>query len=345
MATERHTAPEQNLFKRTATGTSNDDNAIAFHQKRQRRFMPLLAKPAAPQIPRAAAVITADKPSGQLLPASRIVCDRLGSPSMIVGFDCETHDWRDNTERKGRIGPFGWYTCNDNVAFARLVQLGWVVADANHNADVISKSSLIQPQGFQITEKAKGWHGIAQKEALQNGRPLADVLEEFMRDVSQACARGGRVCAHQLEFDAGVVDEELARCGLHDLRARWGRIAQSGYCTMNPQVGRWLKQCAGHDVGPETKQHILGLTYTTRLLGLCPDNFRKRYHNAEHDANMARLIYAALLERAKASRITFSATDATPEGIACETAIATRTDGEPAASPAAVRSPTEGKDK
>ena len=240
-------------------------------------------------------------------------------------------------ERKGRIGPFGWYTNNDDVPFARIVQLGWVVADASRNGEAISKSSLIQPQGFQITEKAMGCHGITQEDALRSGRPLADVLEEFVRDVSHACSRGGRVCAHQLELDAGLVDEELRRCGLHDLRAAWGRIARNGYCTMNPPMGRWLKQCAGHDVGPETKQHILGLTYMTRLLGLCPDSFQKRHHDAEHDANMTRLIYTALLERANASSAMSSVTDASPEGIVCVTAAVLTTAGEPGAP-----GPTEG---
>lgn len=259
------------------------------------------------QPPRAAAVVVTGTPAGlQLLPAPRAVCDRLGNPLIIVGFDCETHDWRDGTTRKGRIGPLGWYTNNDDMAFARIVQLGWVVGDGSRDAKVISKSSLIKPQDFQITEKARGCHGITQEAALQNGRPLADVLGEFMRDVSQACARGGRICAHQLEFDAGVVDEELRRCGLLDLQATWGRIARSGYCTMNPPVGRWLKQCSGHDVGPENKQHTLGLTYMARLLGLCPDSFQKRHHDAEHDAQMTRFIYAALLERAKASHDTSS---------------------------------------
>ena len=89
-----------------------------------------------------------------------------------------------------------------------MQQLGWVVADASRDAEVISKSSLIQPQGFQITAKAQGCHGITQEAALQNGRPLADVLEEFMRDVCQACSRGGRVCARRLPGeDGGLIDD------------------------------------------------------------------------------------------------------------------------------------------
>ena len=57
-------------------------------------------------------------------------------------------------------------------------------------------------------------------------------------------------------------------------------------------------QNAGHDTGPKTKQHTLGLTYTMRLLGLCPDTFQHRQHDAEIDAAMTRLIYTILLQLA-----------------------------------------------
>ena len=70
---------------------------------------------------------------------------------------------------------------------------------------------------------------------------------------------------------------------------------------MNPQVGRWLKECAGEDIGDENKKHILGLTYTMRLLGLCSNTHQTRHHNAEHDSKMTYLIYATLLERANSS--------------------------------------------
>ena len=53
------------------------------------------------------------------------------------------------------MSTFGWYTKNDNVPFARIVQLGWVVAGVGRDAEAISKSSLIQPEGFLIMQKAQ----------------------------------------------------------------------------------------------------------------------------------------------------------------------------------------------
>ena len=234
------------------------------------------------------------------MPMPHAVLDRLGNPSIIVGFDCETHDWCDDAKRKGRIGPFGWYTVNDDVPLARIVQLGWAVGDASVDAEIVVKSALIQPRGFEIAEKAIAHHHITQDIALEHGRPLASVLEEFMRDVSQACSRGVRVCAHQLEFDAGVIDQELQRCGLESLRLEWARLARCGYCTMNPEAGRWLLQCAGQETGLETTKHILGLVRTMGLLGLRRDA-SSQGRDAASDAKMTRLVYATLLQRAVAN--------------------------------------------
>ena len=156
-------------------------SAAAADQKRKRRFVPLPAKSQEPKVPRVSALSIA----GASTPAPRAVLDRLGGPSVIVGFDCETHDWREVAARKGRVGPFGWYTMNDDVDFARIVQLAWAVGDANVDAEVVVKCALVRPEGYEISSKASAHHHITQQDVLQKGRPLADVLQEFMHDVAQ----------------------------------------------------------------------------------------------------------------------------------------------------------------
>ena len=147
------------------------------------------------------------------------------------------------------------------------------------------------------TDASTVWGKISHERALQEGRDLKDVLQEFMGDVKEACRQGGRVVAHQLEFDAGVIYEELGRCGLDNLRDEWASIARKGFCTMTPLVGRWLREASGEDLGQPTTQHVLGLQDT--LSRLLPDVTRKlRHHVAEDDAEMTRLIYLALLRRA-----------------------------------------------
>ena len=41
----------------------------------------------------------------------------------------------------------------------------------------------------------------------------------------------------------------MARCGLTEYAPRFKAIAQSGLCTMSPQIGRWLRKAWGKDSG------------------------------------------------------------------------------------------------
>lgn len=101
-----------------------------------------------------------------------------------------------------KVGKFGWYTMRDSTAldYARVVQVGWVVGRVDIEEPTIVKQFLVKPCGYEVSEKAtKNCHGITHERAVREGRDLAWVLQEFMKDVSEACAQGGRVCAHQLE--------------------------------------------------------------------------------------------------------------------------------------------------
>eukprot|EP00973_Karenia_brevis_P014092 1916032-Karenia_brevis.AAC.1 len=120
-----------------------------------------------------------------------------------------------------------------------------------------------------------------------------------MEDVSGAYHRGGRAVAHNLEFDAGIILNELARCGMLEACATWKRIAGDGFCTMDYEVGRWVRLCCGDEVGPPTAKHCLGLKdLSTRLLSESQALLR-RHHNAGVDAQLARWVYMSLLRRSK----------------------------------------------
>ncbi len=141
-----------------------------------------------------------------------IMLDRLGCPDVVVGVDIETHDWRDDACNKGHIGQFGWYTMRDDASleFARLVQLGYAIGKAGVEAPAVVKSTLIKPNGFEISVKAtRECHGITHEQASREGRDLKGVLQEFMKDVSEACGRGGRICAHQSRGTADFLVGDL----------------------------------------------------------------------------------------------------------------------------------------
>ena len=83
------------------------------------------------------------------------------------------------------------------------MQLGWAVGMAINEADSV-KSRLVQPEGFEISERATEFHHIRDDVARRQGQPLQVVLQEFLADVLPIEKRGGKLVSHHLEFDAGT---------------------------------------------------------------------------------------------------------------------------------------------
>ena len=204
-------------------------------------------------------------------PAPPAVKTNLGRPPVVIGFDIETHEWTRKSGRELHLGQFGWHTFDneDDLNFARIVQLGWVIGESRRDANVTEKVSLVRPDAFQISAKAVAVHRISQDEAAQKGADIKDVLTEFVRDVSKACSQGARICARLFEFDAGVILAELRRCGLQDLESEWHGIARNcGYCIMDPEAGKWIMQCCGENAGLTRTAGIMKLTDVMTRLGL-----------------------------------------------------------------------------
>ncbi len=235
----------------------------------------------------------------------QILLERLGNPSIVVGFDIETHDWLDHTDNRGHIGELGWYTMKEesSLRFDRLVQLGWVISEVGLGAPVEKKTVTVRPDGFVVSGRATKIHKITHEQAVEEGVALADALQEFMADVKRACESGARVVAHQIEYDYRIIYEELGRCSLNALQEDWRNIARKGYCTMNPVLGKWILQCSRDEVGPQT---TLGLD---RMTGYLFSDAEKKdlgvpskRHHAGADAQITQLIYRALLAHTNAWR-------------------------------------------
>ena len=241
---------------------------------------------------------------------------RMGAPTQLIGFDIETHDWIEREQRytKSRIGPFEWYTSQteEDFDYSRIVQLGWAVGMAVEKADFV-KSRLVQPDGFEVSKKATGFHHIKDDVARSQGEPLRSVLQEFLADVLDITARGGRVVAHHLEFDAGIILRELRRSRLDDLAQAWENIARrKGFCTMCPDIGRCILVACGEAIAHDTAKHNLGLLDSVRCLapevaanveeppkdgGDLPEG-QRQLHDAGVDADLCRSLFLALRPRA-----------------------------------------------
>ena len=115
--------------------------------------------------------------------------------------DCteETHDWREDHSNQHHIGQFGFHSRIDDaeIRFQRIVQLGYAIGPVD--AEVTTKKFYVTPEGFEVSAKATKLHGISQETLMAAGKPLEEVLREFMTDVVDACSKGGRVVAHQIE--------------------------------------------------------------------------------------------------------------------------------------------------
>ena len=260
------------------------------------------------KIPRASELPDASATTSMaLLQPSDDVARKLGNHGLAIGVDIETADW---TVRKHPLqkGQFGFYTmCGEEVFDQRIVQIGWSIQDvANKYATEEDGELIVQPDGFEIAPKAAKFHGVTDERARKEGLPLATVMERFMQVMTRAHERGGRLVVHHLEFDAGIIDRELANSGLEQWRPRWHYIAWQGFCTMDPDVGKWVQMCRGRvfDVC-EDSVAVMGLdTIISLLAPTMPatkdvEEFRlHRVHTAGADARMHSLIYIVLRDLA-----------------------------------------------
>ena len=77
------------------------------------------------------------------------------------------------------------------------MQLGYAIGAVDE--EVTTKKFYVTPEGFEVSAKATKLHGISQERLMAAGKPLEEVLREFLSDVVEACSKGGRVVAHQIE--------------------------------------------------------------------------------------------------------------------------------------------------
>ncbi len=88
----------------------------------------------------------------------------------------------------------------------RVVQLAWQLHDAK--GKLLSRQNvIIQPDGFDIPYKAEQIHGISTRRAQEEGSPLSDVLELFIKDL----ARAQLLVGHNIEFDISILGAEFIR--------------------------------------------------------------------------------------------------------------------------------------
>ncbi len=122
---------------------------------------------------------------------------------MYLIFDTETTGLPKN--RQAPLTDF------DN--WPRVVQLAWQLHD--HKGKLLSNHNIIiRPDGFTIPYNAEKVHGISTKRALEEGKPLAEVLGLFAKDLEKA----QWVIGHNIiDFDVKVLGSEFLRMGMENV--------------------------------------------------------------------------------------------------------------------------------
>ena len=117
--------------------------------------------------------------------------------------------------------------CTNTDNWPRLIQLGWLLTDAAGR--ILSEGNhIVRPDGFEIPKAASDVHGITTEFALENGKPLLDVIFAFGADLNQAeCVIG-----HNLDYDLHIVGAEYVRLG-YDYRIMFARPT---LCTMQATI-------------------------------------------------------------------------------------------------------------
>ncbi len=152
----------------------------------------------------------------------------------------------------------------------RLVSLCWLLA-AGHGSQAARGYAVIRPEGFTIPAAATAIHGISQQQAEAEGQPLATVLAAMLADIDRHAPLA--VVAHNLAFDAPVLEAEFARAGLP---MPFTGLARA--CTLRVARQRWPGESAR-----------LGVVFE-RLFG----EALQGAHHAAHDTEACARIFFAL---------------------------------------------------
>lgn len=131
----------------------------------------------------------------------------------------------------------------------RLVQLAWQVHDEKGELIEV-KNYIVKPEGFEIPFQAAKVHGISTERALQDGKDLTWVLQEF----NKSLAKAEYVVGHNVEFDLNIMGCEYLRKSISspllDLEAVDTKDESTEYCALPGGRGgkfKWPNLSELHD--------------------------------------------------------------------------------------------------
>src|SRR5690606_33340987 len=123
----------------------------------------------------------------------------------------------------------------------RLVQIAWQLHDTRGKL-VARHNYIVRPDGFDIPYNAQQIHGISTQRALEEGKPVREVIDTLLGDVQRARLLVG----HNIEFDKNIIGAELIRLELDPQRilevdALDTGVVSTPFCQLAGGIGGKLK--------------------------------------------------------------------------------------------------------
>lgn len=150
----------------------------------------------------------------------------------VVVFDLETNgippNWAWNVRKAS------------STVWPHIVQIAWQIFTPQHlqvdetQSQVISKSMIIQPDGWVITKENQDKHGISQEKAESEGLPIEYVLNVFYKAIKELKNQGNEivVICHNLDFDWRVIEAEQERLLIQNINLNFDQLVDGRWCSM-----------------------------------------------------------------------------------------------------------------
>jgi DNA polymerase III epsilon subunit-like protein len=119
-----------------------------------------------------------------------------------------------------------------------IVQLSYMIYEVDSNKIVKISDNIVKiPENVELSKESIAIHGIDRNKMNEKGRPILEVLREFLIDIDYI----DLIIAHNIDFDINMIIIELYRCSMDTNNSRVKEINlpvtvqlqyMNKYCTM-----------------------------------------------------------------------------------------------------------------
>ncbi|MFZ4399542.1 MAG: exonuclease domain-containing protein [Bacteroidales bacterium] len=138
--------------------------------------------------------------------------------------------------------PRNWKApVSDLSNWPRMVQLAYLYFDINGKI-IENGDYIIKPEGFIIPAEASRIHGITTERAMLEGKPLLNVLQNFISLIDEAMV----LVAHNMSFDEKILGAEFLRSKMQnnipDKKKICTMQSSTDFCAISGPYGyKWPK--------------------------------------------------------------------------------------------------------